>query len=135
MRKPEVLDHLVDPKKEFNFQEETSEYKNTERSDFISFLISGLNFKPTALVRKGFHNFCIILVRESGKGSTQILILKELMRVIQRGKDQDDKKNQFSVKFIELVCTLLGDFCSSRKDPKKYVTKEDVYNTIDLNFL
>jgi len=132
MFKPEVLDYLIDPNQCNNLFEESSSFKSSTRSDFISFLICGLNFKHYALVRKGFHNFSIILVRESGKASNQILILKELMTVIQ---STEGEKQKFSVRFIDLVCTLLGDFCSTRKDSKKYVTKEDVYNTIDLNTL
>lgn len=40
--------------------------------------------------------------------------------------------NKFSVRFIDLICTILGDFCSTREDPKKFVTKQDVYE--DINF-
>jgi len=90
----------------------------------------GLNYKFHAPVRKGFHNAYLVIVRESGNKEHQKLMLKELIQDIL--KNDEEKSYRFSVRFIDLICILLEDFCSERVDTKKHLTKKDVY--ADINF-
>lgn len=118
MYKPSILEELVIENEDTN-----NEVESDQKSSFLSFLFNGLKYEHSSSICRTFTNTFLVIIRECQTKITQKQILKEFFDGIVLNNSESDN---FSLKFMDLACLLLQDFCSQREDAKKLLTKEDI---------
>ena len=132
IHKPQILNLLLDTNNE-NLLDENSKLRIKGYPDFVSLMMAGLSYQEIFTVRKQFNNCYLVIIRETKSKDLQKYLLKVLQENIQNDENSLSTKGAF--RFIELACTLLEDFCSSRVDPKKLITKKDINDIINQDTL